>query len=170
MKRGAAYQIVFLLFFLLFFFSGEVWGAKKQVKVAPQPGDCKACHQEKKVLPENHPSTVEMKWQGCIMCHPKGDRDLTGKIPGSHRHSLSGITCQACHGKVKEEAAVKMDKCVSCHGSTAKLAEKTASIKPTNPHTSPHYGTELDCNLCHHQHTKSENYCLQCHSFPFRVP
>jgi uncharacterized paraquat-inducible protein A len=27
------------------------------------------------------------------------------------------------------------------------------------------------CNLCHHQHEKSENYCAQCHSnFDFKVP
>jgi cytochrome c oxidase cbb3-type subunit 3 len=39
-----------------------------------------------------------------------------------------------------------------------------APSPPPNPHTSPHYGTELDCNLCHRQHAKSENYCAQCHA------
>ena len=63
-----------------------------------------------------------------------------------------------------------MDKCVSCHGPTEGLAQKTKEIKPTNPHTSPHYGTELDCNLCHHQHTRSEDFCGQCHSFKFKTP
>ncbi|MBW2098891.1 MAG: cytochrome c3 family protein [Deltaproteobacteria bacterium] len=32
-----------------------------------------------------------------------------------------------------------------------------------NPHNSPHYGADLDCNFCHHQHSKSENFCAQCH-------
>ncbi|MCX7981760.1 MAG: cytochrome c3 family protein [Syntrophales bacterium] len=171
MKLILRYSVLFSFLLLVpLIVANEGWGAKQQVKKTPKAGDCQACHRDKKVLPDNHPSTVEMNWKGCIMCHPKGDKDLTGKIPGSHRHYLSGVNCVSCHGKVKKETPVKMAKCVSCHGATVKLAERTAHVKPTNPHTSPHYGTELDCNLCHHQHTKSENYCLQCHSFPFRVP
>lgn len=72
--------------------------------------------------------------------------------------------------KAKTPEPVEMSQCVTCHGATAKLAEKTKDIKPSNPHTSPHYGTDLDCNLCHHQHAKSENYCVQCHKFDFVVP
>jgi len=165
--RPDAGVVTYVLNFLL---PHESWGAKKQVKTVPKAGDCQACHKDKKVLPENHPATADMNWKGCLMCHPSGEKGLVGKIPGSHRHQLSGVSCVSCHGKVKKEEPVKMAKCVSCHGDPAKLAEKTAGVKPTNPHTSPHYGTELDCNLCHHQHVKSENYCLQCHSFPFRVP
>jgi len=48
--------------------------------------------------------------------------------------------------------------------------QQEAGVKPSNPHTSPHYGMSLDCNLCHHQHAKSENYCSQCHKFDFKVP
>jgi hypothetical protein len=44
------------------------------------------------------------------------------------------------------------------------------NTKPTNPHTSPHYGTDLDCNLCHHQHAASEDYCAYCHDYDFKTP
>lgn len=115
-------------------------GAKKQVKTVPKAGDCQACHKDKKVLPENHPATADMNWKGCLMCHPSGEKGLAGKIPGSHRHQLSGVSCVSCHGKVKKEESVKMAKCVSCHGDPAKLAEKTAGVKPTNPHTHPIMG------------------------------
>jgi hypothetical protein len=83
---------------------------------------------------------------------------------------LAGLDCTKCHGKTKKPEAATMEQCVACHGPAAKLAEKTQTVKPKNPHTSPHYGTELDCNLCHHQHAKSENYCNQCHQFDFKVP
>ena len=107
---------------------------------------------------------------GCKACHQGDKMALAGTMPGSHVHQLTGVNCVGCHGKTEKPEALEMDKCVACHGSTAKLAEKTAKVKPENPHTSPHYGTELDCNLCHRQHAKSENYCNQCHSFNFRVP
>jgi hypothetical protein len=110
-----------------------------------------------------------MQWKDCQACHSEGKMSLLGKIPASHVHLLSGVNCAACHGAGKPEP-VAMEKCVSCHGPTAKLAEKSAGVKPSNPHISPHYGTDLDCNLCHHQHAKSENYCLQCHKFDFKVP
>lgn len=93
------------------------------------------------------------------------DGDL-GKL-----HASMGIKCAQCHGNVKKNEAVPMEKCVSCHGPTEKLAAKTANAKPRNPHENRHYGTEADCNLCHHQHKKSENFCLPCHQrFNFVVP
>jgi len=93
------------------------------------------------------------------------DGDL-GKL-----HARNGIKCADCHGKAKKREPVSMEKCVSCHGETEKLAKKTAAAKPRNPHESGHYGTEADCNLCHHQHKKSVNFCLPCHQrFDFVVP
>lgn len=86
-------------------------------------------------------------------------------------HASMDITCVQCHGKVKKPAPVSMETCLGCHGDTTKLAEKTANAKPLNPHENRHYGTEADCNLCHHQHKKSENFCLPCHQrFDFVVP
>ncbi|PKN18722.1 MAG: flavodoxin [Deltaproteobacteria bacterium HGW-Deltaproteobacteria-6] len=114
-----------------------------------------------------------MPYTGCLVCHVAGEGKagtLKGKVPGSHLHALKGVQCAQCHGKVKKPAPVEMAKCLACHGATAKLAEKTAKVKPSNPHESPHYGTDADCNLCHHQHARSENLCAQCHKFDFIVP
>jgi hypothetical protein len=144
--------------------------AAPKVDPKAKPGDCAACHRKDKVLPDNHPDTKAMNWQECTACHRDAEIILIGKVSGSHIHQLSGLNCTSCHGKAKKKEALKMEKCVSCHGSTDKLAEKTAKVKPENPHTSPHYGTSLDCNLCHHQHAKSENFCSQCHDFNFRAP
>jgi hypothetical protein len=59
--------------------------------------------------------------------------------------------------------------CLSCHESIEALAAATAKLKP-NPHDSPHYGKELDCELCHHEHSLSENFCAQCHDSSLTVP
>lgn len=153
-------------------FSQTLWAAPKldMSKARVKGGECAACHGQDKVLPEKHADTKEMNREACKACHTKDAMNLTGKMPGSHVHQLAGINCEKCHGKTKKPEALTMEQCVACHGSTAKLAEKTKDIKPSNPHTSPHYGTELDCNLCHHQHAKSENYCAQCHKFDYKIP
>ncbi len=133
-------------------------------------GECAGCHGQDKKLPLAHPATKAMNLQSCKKCHTKENRDIREKLPGSHYHLLANITCEQCHGKANEREVPTMEQCVACHGSTTKLAEKTKGGKPRNPHISPHYGTELDCNFCHHQHTRSENYCVQCHSFGFKIP
>jgi hypothetical protein len=153
-------------------FSQALWAAPKLdiSKAGVKGGDCSACHVQKKMLPDKHADTKTMNWEACKACHNKENLSLTGKLPGSHHHQLADVNCVKCHGKTKTPEALTMEQCVACHGSTAKLAEKTKDVKPTNPHTSPHYGTDLDCNLCHHQHAKSENYCAQCHKFDFKTP
>lgn len=133
-------------------------------------GNCEGCHKGKKMLPSDHTDTKVMTYKDCLNCHDKtGPQRLEGRLPASHIHGLSGITCAMCHGKTKKPSEVEMKQCLTCHN-TEKVVSKTAEVKPANPHTSPHYGTDLDCNLCHHQHRKSENYCSQCHKFDFRVP
>ena len=171
MKRKSArlFYASLLVICLLFAAAWTVWAGPKLLSTA-KAGDCKACHGADKVLPAEHPGTQGMDWKGCKACHMPDKANLIGKIPASHVHLLSGITCVKCHGKAKKQEAVDMKTCVACHGSPDALAAKTADVKPTNPHTSPHYGTTLDCNLCHHQHAKSENYCSQCHQFNFKVP
>lgn len=171
-----------ILFFLMMVVFGSGLYAASAEKKVPAPKaktaevnawDCAACHKDKKVLPDNHVSTKDMPYEGCLVCHLSGQGNaavLKGKIPGSHLHTLRGVSCAKCHGTGKKPEALEMSQCVACHGSTEKLADKTKNVKPKNPHTSPHYGTELDCNLCHHQHKKSENYCAQCHQFDFVVP
>jgi hypothetical protein len=87
------------------------------------------------------------------------------------KHSAQGMGCPDCHGKVKKQTQVQTMKCLECHGDTKALAERTAKLKPTNPHDNRHYGTEADCRLCHREHAKSENFCLPCHDrFDFKVP
>lgn len=172
-----------LVLFLMIFSSNALFAAAKEKAAGTsksktaaadvKAGDCAACHKDKKVLPDNHVATREMPYEGCVVCHIPGQGDagsLKGKIYGSHLHALRGIKCAMCHGQTKTPEPVEMNQCVACHGATAKLAEKTKDIKPNNPHSSPHYGTDLDCNLCHHQHARSGNYCLQCHKFDFVVP
>lgn len=85
-------------------------------------------------------------------------------------HAGMDVTCADCHGDDVQRQPVPMVKCLECHD-TKDLAEKTAAVEPTNPHENRHYGTEADCNLCHHQHRKSENFCLPCHvRFDLDVP
>lgn len=153
-------------------FAQLLWAAPKLdvSKAGVKGGDCAACHGKDKVLPESHADTKAMNWDACKACHNKDNLSLTGKLPNGHHHILADVHCVKCHGKTKTPEALTMEQCVACHGPTAKLAEKTKDVKPNNPHTSPHYGTDLDCNLCHHQHAKSENYCAQCHKFDFKTP
>jgi hypothetical protein len=145
------------------------FGAEK-TPTGAQAGNCAACHKTEKTLPADHTDTKAMTYKDCLECHDRaGPQKLEGKLPGSHIHGLNGVTCAKCHGETNKPAAVEMDQCTICHDAK-KLAAETAGLKPENPHTSPHYSTSLDCNLCHHQHGKSENYCSQCHNFAFTVP
>lgn len=132
--------------------------------------DCAACHGSTAVLPAKHKAVKTMKWAQCVECHEPKDADssLVGKLPAAHMHALAGEGCQSCHGEGKP-AAVPTAKCTSCHDPD-KLVAKTAAVKPKNPHTSPHYGKELDCDNCHLQHGKSLNFCNDCHEFKFQVP
>ena len=88
---------------------------------------------------------------------------------GAMRHAEKGVACASCHGADNSVAYPSIDQCRTCHDPKA-VAEKTKNVKPQNPHQSPHYGTELDCVLCHVQHGETENYCDQCHTFKYKVP
>ena len=87
---------------------------------------------------------------------------------GADRHVKAGVKCAACHGEKNEISDPSIEQCTKCHV-PAQVAEKTKGIKPQNPHVSPHYGNELDCVLCHTQHSEPANYCDQCHKFGFKV-
>jgi hypothetical protein len=85
------------------------------------------------------------------------------------KHGGNGVACKQCHGSGKPQP-VATQKCVTCHDTKA-TAERTANVKPTNPHNSRHFGTEADCNSCHHQHKASQSLCADCHPrFNFKVP
>jgi hypothetical protein len=135
-----------------------------------KPSDCAACHIGKSPLPKDHPPTDGLSLKDCQGCHVKGgENSLTGKLPLSHVHQLQGTTCAKCHADPNNTEPVSFKQCLKCHD-MEKVSAATASVKPTNPHNSPHYGKNADCNLCHHQHEKSENYCTQCHKFDFKLP
>lgn len=88
---------------------------------------------------------------------------------GSQRHISKGLTCETCHGPDKANPKEPTtDTCTQCHNVSA-LVAKTAKVKPTNPHTSPHYQDRLDCINCHLQHDTPQNFCNQCHTFDFKV-
>lgn len=129
--------------------------------------DCAACHGAQKVLPPKHKPIKNQKLADCHACHDPKDADSALQLPLSHAHMLAGIGCTSCHGKGKPAALTTAD-CVQCHD-VDELVKKTGGHRH-NPHKSPHYGTDLDCDNCHVAHGKSQDYCAQCHDFKFRVP
>lgn len=167
------------LFVLVGFIAGAGLMASAEAKVPAAPGakmvatvkvnDCVGCHKSQKVLPAGHVATKGLALKDCQGCHTgDGVPKLETKLPLWHLHALNGVTCAQCHGAGPKQA-VEHYKCISCHDTKA-VAEKTADLKPNNPHNSRHYGTEADCNLCHHQHKASVNKCAECHKFNFQVP
>lgn len=77
-------------------------------------GECTGCHGQEK-LPLAHPNTKAMNLQSCKKCHSKENRDIRGKLPGSHYHLLANITCEQCHGKGNEPGVPAMEQCIACH-------------------------------------------------------
>jgi Cytochrome c3 len=148
--------------------------AARAAKTPPRT-DCAACHKEKAVLPAKHDPIVEgQEYSDCRACHKnKGEQSLLGKFPGSHKHLLAKVTCADCHGTQKPAAATYAPSaaCLKCHGPYEKLIEKTAAVKPENPHDSPHWRDSLECYVCHRQHTvQTVNWCNNCHVFDVKVP
>ncbi len=84
-------------------------------------------------------------------------------------HKEKKLDCSSCHGKktvVDDNESVVNNKCIECHGSLEKIAEK--SKHEVNPHKS-HLGN-INCTVCHHGHTTSWTYCLNCHNFDLKIP
>lgn len=81
-------------------------------------------------------------------------------------HKEAGIKCNDCHEKGKK-SAVPMKTCRICHEAEPPLKNFEG---PPNPHDSPHYGPDLDCDNCHHEHELSELICEDCHFFDFKTP
>ena len=159
----------FLIVFLCCTAAGAATAAPKRLTNA-QPGDCAACHAGgKAVLPGNHPATKGMNLEACMACHKQDEVPLTDKMPTGHEHMLSGVSCQACHGKKTPFAKVEMNTCTTCHGTEKLAAAPARDHFLPNPHNS-HYGTDVDCSLCHRQHAKSEYMCVQCHDFKNVTP
>jgi len=84
-------------------------------------------------------------------------------------HKAKGFNCAACHGakiSVDDNETAVNASCVQCHGSLAKIAEK--SKEQVNPHRS-HLGS-MSCTVCHAGHSDSSTYCLNCHTFNLKIP
>jgi len=162
---------LWILVFLTVVFVLGAGSAGRGLADPTKPGDCAACHGDESVLPEGHVPTADMDTEGCLACHGKATPlTLRSKMPLSHFHSLSGVTCQDCHGENETPQALSTEQCLICHGTLEDLAARTSDSKPENPHSTPHGPTYVACDLCHKQHAKSENFCFECHDFEFVVP
>jgi Cytochrome c3 len=167
---GVAGALLVLLFGAL-----ATTGSKAQSRDAEKPSldskatNCAGCHGTRSPLPRSHPAVVGYSLTQCRSCHAEGTaKSLVQKMPLWHLHQLSGVTCVTCHDKPSFFDPVAATRCMSCH-TPDRIAADTAKVKPANPHDS-HYGRQLDCNYCHHAHSKSEDACAQCHKFNFTVP
>lgn len=85
-------------------------------------------------------------------------------------HADKGVGCADCHGKARRPAPVASERCLACHGPFAALVQRTSSVKPLAPHDSPHWGADIECNVCHRQHERTVNWCAHCHMTEARVP
>jgi hypothetical protein len=94
------------------------------------------------------------------------DRAIAQQLLGD-RHKAAGIACAGCHKETPPHVPVPTAVCMTCHGTYAAIAAKTANDTP-NPHAS-HKG-DLPCESCHHSHKASVDYCAQCHDWGFKVP
>jgi len=143
---------------------------KPQRLMDVQSGDCAACHGARQILPEGHLVTTGLTLGECEMCHQGEKTSITKKMPLSHTHQLSGTACIDCHGDNDPPQPVEKDQCITCHDEQG-LIRRTEYLREieANPHDSPHYGTDLDCNMCHYEHSESELFCSQCHDFDFVV-
>jgi len=168
--RGWGREVVILgiMFLLHCLGAGIAPAAEPQRLVTARGGDCAACHADDAKLPASHMDTKGMDLKQCLGCHGQDDPELTNTLPLSHTHLLGGISCAACHGDADPPEFVGTGHCLTCHP-TEQLVAATKDVKEGNPHNS-HYGPELDCDLCHHAHAPSENFCNQCHDFTFVIP
>lgn len=96
-----------------------------------------------------------------IMTAVPASAAMPAQINGPH----AKLPCTTCHADAMSSAPAK-ETCFQCHGSYAKLAERTAKMTP-NPHMN-HRG-EQNCSNCHSLHGKSRFECNDCHNFTIRM-
>ena len=82
-------------------------------------------------------------------------------------HAKLNVQCISCHKQGADQATVRKEQCLACHGSYMALAKRTEKVNP-NPHYN-HFG-DRDCSTCHKGHSPSVTSCDQCHKFDLRVP
>lgn len=74
------------------------------------------------------------------------------------------LACADCHTGQKNPKQAGAMSCAKCHDAS-EVAGQTASRGKKNPHSSPHWGTEVPCWTCHKEHAEDQNYCLICHTW-----
>ena len=161
-------NLVFLIVLLLLFFQG-LGSARVGMPENLWGGNCSACHKSDSVLPEGHPDPKLLRSGECDKCHIANGIRTRGKLPLGHVHLLNGVDCDDCHENPKAAKPLLSDQCLLCHETRDDVAARTAGADP-NPHDSPHYGKDLDCELCHHMHKKPDDFCVQCHNWDYRIP
>jgi len=86
-------------------------------------------------------------------------------------HKARQIGCADCHGTAKKitvddsEKAVNQS-CIGCHGNLDAVGAKAKG--PINPHKA-HLG-QVNCTTCHSGHSRSQAYCLKCHTYDMPIP
>ena len=81
------------------------------------------------------------------------------------KHTQSGVTCNVCHQTMPPKGAPDNSVCEGCHNPDA-LVQRTAKMKPNNPHEN-HLGI-TECNECHAMHKAPALPCDECHQFKFK--
>jgi formate-dependent nitrite reductase cytochrome c552 subunit len=129
------------------------------LKASEKPSFCASCHVIKpyyqswengELLAAKH-GTKDVK---CLDCHKQS-------LPGKMKEGFVYVT-GTYETPLKEREFSKKD-CLKCHEQEKIVAATNFTSSHSNPHDS-HLG-EMDCNLCHKMHRKSEVYCAQCHDF-----
>ncbi len=87
-------------------------------------------------------------------------------------HKARQIGCADCHGTAKKIMVDDSEKginqnCIGCHGDLDTVAAKAKGH--INPHKS-HLGNRVNCTTCHSGHSRSQAYCLKCHSYDMPIP
>lgn len=73
----------------------------------------------------------------------------------------NNLKCEQCH-KNQINGQFSANNCIVCHGTGEELSEKMKG-QFLNPHNSPHWGTTVECTVCHREHQASRLICANCH-------
>ncbi len=104
---------------------------------------------------------------------------VLGRVPLKdyhHKIHQNGENCELCHGVKNPTAPANTKYCANCHGTPKDVSDlweklhKDDKDHTINPHNSPHWGTDMPCDMCHREHEKSQFYCKTCHHFEYKVP
>jgi Cytochrome c3 len=150
-----------------------VWGIISHADEVTTQNHCSKCHNFiEGETPADHPDVLGPEDKLCVKIKIIFEDISDGKFLASP-HTNNNVSCSDCHEEniFELDAEIENDTCFSCHESYEALAELTKNIvvAEQNPHKS-HLG-EMDCTVCHHVHSRSSAYCLQCHSnFTMPIP